>query len=100
MALLSPGVAVPSGKTVIRSYGSQCLSPPVWWPRRFPPESFSRQRGSGRTQSAAKLPTQLPPQQRRELLTNRVDVPGPSVPSKTIRQPFALQSPLSFEWLH
>ena len=34
---------------ITHAYGLQCLSPPAWWPRRFPPGSFSRQRGSGRT---------------------------------------------------
>ena len=31
------------------AYGSQCLSLPAWWLRRFPPGSSSRQRGSERT---------------------------------------------------
>lgn len=33
---------------ISRSYGSQCPSPPAWWPRRFSPGNSSRQRGLGR----------------------------------------------------
>ena len=34
---------------LLQAYGLQCLLPPAWWPRRFPPGSSSRQRGLGRT---------------------------------------------------
>ena len=34
---------------ITHAYDSQGLSPPVWWLRRFPPGSSSRQRESGRT---------------------------------------------------
>jgi len=36
-------------KKITRAYGSQGLSPPVWWPPHFPPGSSSRQRGLART---------------------------------------------------
>ena len=38
MALLSPGGAAPSGKTINRSYGLQCLSPLLSGPGVFLPE--------------------------------------------------------------